>query len=72
MTGRRISTDDWTPPPGTVKRICAGTCKMPFASRDGARVCPTCTANRRIPDVSPFDPSAASAPRGLRPSRRPK
>jgi hypothetical protein len=41
-----MSAEDWTPPPGTVKRTCL-RCQRPFASREGKEICPVCQPGPR-------------------------
>lgn len=64
------SEADWTAPPGTVKRECP-SCTRYFASRDGARKCPTClTVNGRVRPRSSESPYEAVGIRPARPNRR--
>jgi hypothetical protein len=69
MALRVADNEDWTPPPGTEKRVCLGKCHQPFASRGGARYCATCLATGRIASSTVFDGVPGEALRPARPIR---
>lgn len=68
--------EDWTAPPGTVKRWC-NSCPREFASRDGALSCAYCVSNQwtrhkrgsRLAGLSPYEPIVGSGGGSL-PARR--